>query len=86
MLDYIADEGAMATFTIDAAKADLSPLLTRVEAGEEIILARGKQPIAKLTPYIPPRAKRQFGALRSLVTVGPEFFEPLPEEELAGWE
>jgi prevent-host-death family protein len=76
----------MATFTIDAAKANLSQLLARVEAGEEIILARGKQPIAKLTPYVPPRAKRQFGALSGLVTVGPEFFEPLPEEELAGWE
>jgi prevent-host-death family protein len=76
----------MATVTIHAAKTNLSQLLARVEAGEEIILARGKQPIAKLTPYVPPRSKRQFGALRGIVTVAPEFFEPLPEEELAGWE
>jgi prevent-host-death family protein len=76
----------MATVTIHAAKTNLSQLLARVEAGEEIILARGKHPIAKLTPYVQPRSKRQFGALRGVVTVGSEFFEPLPEEELAGWE
>ena len=76
----------MAIVTIHAAKTNLSQLLARVEAGEEIILARGKQPIAKLTPYFQARSKRQFGALRGVVTVGPEFFEPLPEEELAGWE
>ena len=87
-LNYIclANEDAMATVTIHAAKTNLSRLLARVEAGEEIILARGKHPIAKLTPYVPPRSKRQFGSLRGVVTVGPEFFEPLPEEELAGWE
>ena len=39
----------MATVTIHAAKTNLSKLLARVEAGEEIILARGKRPIAKLT-------------------------------------
>ena len=82
----LANEDAMAIVTIHAAKTNLSQLLARVEAGEEIILARGKQPIAKLTPYVPPQPKRRFGALRGVVTVGPEFFEPLPEEELAGWE
>jgi prevent-host-death family protein len=76
----------MATVTVHAAKTNLSQLLARVEAGEEIILARGKQPIAKLTPYVPPRSKRQFGALRGVVNVGPEFFEPLPEEEQARWD
>src|ERR1700733_3694455 len=76
----------MATVTIHAAKTNLSKLLARVEAGEEIILARGKRPIAKLTPYVPQPSKRKFGAFQGVVTVGPEFFEPLPEEELAGWE
>jgi antitoxin (DNA-binding transcriptional repressor) of toxin-antitoxin stability system len=74
----------MATVTIQEAKTNLSQSLARVEAGEEIILARGKQPIAKLTPYVSPRSKRQFGAFRGLVTVGPEIFESLPEKELAG--
>ena len=75
----------METITIYAAKTNLSQLLARVEAGEEIILARGKQPIAKLAPFKPPTTKRRFGALRAIVRVGPEFFEPLPDQELQDW-
>jgi len=30
--------------------------------------------------------KRQFGALRGLISLDAEFFEPLPESELAAWE
>jgi antitoxin (DNA-binding transcriptional repressor) of toxin-antitoxin stability system len=76
----------METVTIHVAKTTLSQLLLRVAAGEEIILARGKEPVAKLVPFQPPVAKRQFGKYRGLVSVGPAFFEPLPEEELANWE
>lgn len=76
----------METVTIHVAKTTLSQLLARVEAGEEIVLARGKQPIAKLVPFQSPSVKRKFGALRGIVSVGPEFFEPLSEQELAAWE
>lgn len=76
----------MDTVTIHVAKTTLSQLVARVEAGEEIVLARGKHPIAKLVPYRPVGSKRQFGALRGIVSVGPAFFEPLPEDELAAWE
>ena len=76
----------METVTIHTAKTTLSRLLARVEAGEEIVLERGKQPIAKIVPYHPVAPKRQFGALRGVVSVGPEFFEPLPNEERAAWE
>jgi prevent-host-death family protein len=76
----------METVTIHTAKTTLSQLLARVEAGEEIILARGKEPIAKLVPFQPPATKRQFGALREIISIGPEFFEPLTEQELASWE
>jgi prevent-host-death family protein len=72
--------------TIHTAKTTLSQLLARVEAGEEIVLARGRNPIAKLVPFHPPRPGRRFGALRGTIRIGPEFFEPLPETELAGWE
>jgi prevent-host-death family protein len=75
----------MPTVTIHTAKTTLSRLIARVEAGEEIILARGKQPVAKLVPFQTRVTKRRFGALRGVVSVGAEFFEPLPEEELARW-
>jgi prevent-host-death family protein len=71
--------------TVHTAKTHLSQLLARVEAGEEIVIARGKTPIARLVP-VTPKGKRQFGAMRGKIDIGPEFFEPLPDEELAAWE
>ena len=71
----------MKIITIDTAKTTLSQLLARVEAGEEVVLARGKRPVAKLAPFRPPRKARRFGALRGTISIGPEFFEPLPEWE-----
>jgi antitoxin (DNA-binding transcriptional repressor) of toxin-antitoxin stability system len=76
----------METVTIHVAKTTLSQLLLRVEAGEEIVLARGKEPVAKLVPFQPPPNKRKFGALRGIVSVSPSFFDPLPENELTAWE
>jgi antitoxin (DNA-binding transcriptional repressor) of toxin-antitoxin stability system len=48
-------------------------LVARAEAGEEIVLARGKVPIAKIVPHHPVTPKRQFGAFQGKGWVGPEF-------------
>jgi hypothetical protein len=32
-----------------------------------------------------PKPKRQFGAMRGQFEIGPEFFEPLPPDELDEW-
>lgn len=74
----------MAVVTVHAAKTNLSQLLERAEAGEEIIIARGQTPVAKLVP-IAEKPKRQFGLFAGQIGVGPEFFEPLSEEELRSW-
>jgi prevent-host-death family protein len=73
------------TVTIHAAKTHLSQLLARVEAGEVIVIARDTTPVAQLVP-IARKAARQFGAMRGKIGIGPEFFEPLPADELAAWE
>ena len=70
--------------SIHAAKTHLSRLIARAEAGEEIIIARGRKPVVKLVP-IAPKPKRAFGSMKGQFTVGPEFFEPMSEEELALW-
>jgi prevent-host-death family protein len=76
----------MPTFTIHAAKTNLSKLVARAEAGEEIVLARGKDPVVKLTPVaVRAKPERKFGALKGKIKIGAEFFEPLPEEELRHW-
>ncbi len=40
----------MVTVTIHQAKTQLSKLVARAEAGEEIIMARGKEPVVRLAP------------------------------------
>lgn len=76
----------MTTVTIQAAKTQLSKLIARVEAGEEVIIARRDKPVARLVPVEPARPKRKFGAMKGKVWVGPEFFDPLPEGELRLWQ
>ncbi len=73
------------TVTTHFAKTHLSRLLARVEAGATVIIARDKVPVAKLVPMAA-KGRRQFGALRGQIAIGPEFFAPLPEDELAAWE
>ena len=50
-----------------------------------VVGARGKEAVAKIVP-VAPKPKRKFGRLKGKGSVGPEFFEPLPEEELKLWE
>ena len=76
----------MSTVTIHDAKTNLSKLIARVEAGEEIVIARGKTPVARLTPVRPRPAGRRFGALKGVISIGPEFFEPLSDADIAEWE
>lgn len=72
--------------TVHAAKTNLSRLLARVEAGEEIILMRGKTPVARLAPLSAAAPTRIFGALRDRITVDDSFFEPMSDDDLAAWE
>lgn len=74
----------MAEFTVHAAKTHLSKLIARAEAGEEIVIARGAKPAVRLVP-VEDKPRRRFGSMKGLFTVGPEFFEPLPEDELRLW-
>ena len=76
--------------TIHDAKTNLSRLVTEAEAGREIVLARGKKPVAKIVPLTPkPPKKRQLGWLRD-DSKGSDplaygFWDPLPDDELELW-
>jgi len=76
----------MTTVTIHKAKTHLSKLIEQVERGEEVVIARGKEPVARLVPFAQERPKRGFGSMRGKASIGPEFWEPLPEEEQKLWE
>jgi antitoxin (DNA-binding transcriptional repressor) of toxin-antitoxin stability system len=75
----------MKTITIHKAKTNLSRLIEDACQGEEIIIARGKKPMVRLVPVSNPRGERKPGRLKGKFKLGPEFFEPLPQEELDLW-
>jgi prevent-host-death family protein len=76
----------MPTVTIHQAKTNLSKLIERASQGEEIIIARGSKPVARLVPVSAVKGKRQLGSLKGKLEIVPEFFEPMSESELAEWE
>ncbi len=72
-------------FNVHQAKTQLSRLLALVEAGEEVVIARRGEPVARLVACRRP-ATRQPDVLKGKVVIPDEFFEALPEEELGAWE
>ena len=75
----------MAQVTVHEAKTHLSRLLRRVASGEEIIIARGGKPVARLVP-IGDLVRRQLGLDRGAYQVPMDFNAPLPEEVLKDFE
>jgi prevent-host-death family protein len=76
----------MRTIKVHDAKTNLSKLIRQVCRGEEVIIARGDTPVVRLVALGKVKGRRQPGVLRGKLRVGPEFFEPLPAEELSPWE
>ena len=68
---------------VHEAKTQLSRLLERAHAGEEVVISKGGRPYARLCP-LEPLPPRRPGVLKG--ELGRAFFEPLPENELEGWE
>lgn len=71
---------------IAEAKAKLSELVAAAERGEEVVLARGGHPVARIVPATPSKPRFRFGVAAGEVDRVPDFLEPLPEDELALWE
>ena len=77
----------MTQMTIHKAKSNLSKLVARVEAGEEVIVFRGHEPVAMLVPYRKRTARRpKVGEITSKpVRCKPNCFAPLSAEEMTEW-
>ena len=71
------------TVNVHEAKTHLSRLLAKVQAGEEVIIAKAGKPQAKLVRIQDPGVRRPGIAKGS---VSDAFFEPLTEDELLGWD
>jgi antitoxin (DNA-binding transcriptional repressor) of toxin-antitoxin stability system len=77
----------MYTATIFEAKTNLSELLRRAQLGEEVQITSGRErkPVARLVAIDPAPESRRVGFMEGLGDVGPEFFDPLPDDELRLW-
>lgn len=65
------------------AKLNLSALLDRVVGGEEVIIAKGGTPVARLTPMLPIlEGSRVPGARLGRMRMAADFDEPLPDDFL----
>jgi len=74
--------------TVDAAKSSLSKLIEAALSGEDVIITKGKLPVAKIVP-ITHKTHSGFtiGLLKGKLTgSGPDFFTPMSADELALWE
>ena len=76
---------AAKTVTIEEAQTHLPELLTLVKQGKEVIIAKGKEPLAKLTPLGQAKegqaeTPRVFGDYKGQIWVSDDFNAPLPDE------
>jgi len=69
----------MTVVNVHEAKTQLSKLLARVEAGEEIIIGRAGVPIAKIVPYQRRTEPRTPGGWEGKIHIADDFDE-LPED------
>jgi prevent-host-death family protein len=76
----------MTEVNVHQAKTHLSRLLSRVEAGEEVVIARAGKPIARLVPFCRAKGKRPLGMDKGRFEVPKDFDAPLPDDLLLSFE
>ena len=84
-LDYHV---TMITVNVSEAKARLTELIQRAEAGEKVIISRRNQPVIELRPIVAKAARPtpQFGLCAGDFKISDDFDAPLPEELLRDFE
>jgi prevent-host-death family protein len=70
---------------VHEAKTQLSRLLERVAAGEEVIIGKAGRPVARLVPYVETPQRRVPGRWRNRVRIAADF-DVTPEEIVAAFE
>ena len=77
-LSRMREELPMTTVSVYEAKAHLSALLARAQAGEDIVIARAGEPIVRLVAVKSPRkARREPGSAKGDIWISDDFDAPL---------
>jgi prevent-host-death family protein len=76
------------TVTMFEAKTRLSELVQKAQAGEEIIITSGREktPVARIEPLEKRKGVKLGAWYDPNFKVSPDFWDPLPEDELRLWE
>jgi prevent-host-death family protein len=69
-------------YTVHEAKTNLSKLIEEAAAGKEVVIARGRDPVAKIIAIGNARKKRVPGRLAGKISASPEAFAALTDSEL----
>jgi len=80
VLDLVYNGPMGKTVNVHEAKTHFSKLLVRVEAGEEVVIARAGKPVARLVPVQQKPKERKPGFLKDKIWMSPDFDAPLPDE------
>ena len=72
----------MKIINVYEAKTQLSRLLREVAAGEDIVIAKGGTPLARLVPFHEEGRTRELGFARGRIVLSDDFDAPLPEDLL----
>ncbi len=75
MAQSIDEARMIQILNVHAAKTNLSKLLARVALGEEIVIAKGGKPVAKLVPYVSVAPARALGAFAGKVWMSDDALE-----------
>jgi prevent-host-death family protein len=73
-------------YTVHQAKTQFSRLLEQAEEGKDVVIARGKKPVARLVPIHAPNGDRKPGALKGKISYASDAFAPLTKAELREWD
>ena len=76
----------METINLYDAKTNLSQLVERAAAGEEIIIAKAGRAMARLVPLAKRTKPRPLGFMQGEIWIGDDFDDPLPDEIQSAFE
>ena len=76
----------MTVVNIYDAKTQLSKLIEEAAAGNDVVIARGGKPVARLTRLASSKRKLKFGVLKGKLKVSADFDAPLPGESVRQFE
>jgi len=72
-------------YTVHQAKTNLSRLIEEAQQGKDVVIARGKTPVAKLVAIGNHRKERTPGRFKGRLVIKPSFFAPMSAAELKDW-